>query len=49
MFKADVNSRELIIAFFTGAIMGVLTYLIIRHIEMYVRIKVDGSLARAGI
>jgi hypothetical protein len=38
----DVTPRELLVAAGTGAVMGMLSYMIIRHIERSIRASVAG-------
>ncbi len=49
MPRVPVDRREIIVAFFTGAIMGVISYLLIRHIEAWVRDGADKALRDIGV
>jgi hypothetical protein len=49
VIRVPIERREIIIAFLTGAIMGVISYLLIRHIEGYVKSRVDGGLTKVGV
>jgi hypothetical protein len=41
--RQNVTPRELLVAAGTGAIMGMLSYIIIRHIEGSIRASVAGA------